>query len=150
MTSEKQGIIVLPGTGESHETSDGGSMAFIAAAEDTAGAYAFREFTMPPGGLIVQPHCHHRTEETFYIRAGEMTFLVGDQTVIATPGTYILVPRGVTHAFCNRSDAPATFAMIDSPPNIAPIVRRFFVTRQRDPHDDVEWLPNVRWVGRPE
>jgi len=36
-------------------------------------------------------------EESFYVLDGEFSFTVGEETIPAGPGAYILVPRGTPH-----------------------------------------------------
>jgi len=36
-------------------------------------------------------------EESFFVLDGSFTFSVGDRAIEATPGMYILVPRGTAH-----------------------------------------------------
>jgi uncharacterized RmlC-like cupin family protein len=43
----------------------------------------------------------------FYVLEGEITFTVGDRTVVGTPGTFVQIPRETPHAFKNQSAAPA-------------------------------------------
>jgi uncharacterized cupin superfamily protein len=43
-------------------------------------------------------------EETFYVLEGEMTFSVGGQTIKATPGTMVCLPRDVAHSFVIDSE----------------------------------------------
>src|SRR5262249_37570502 len=53
----------------------------------------------------------------FYVLEGELTFAVGpdgDQ-VTAGPGTAVLVPPGVTHAFDNASDGTTTWLNFHAP-----------------------------------
>ena len=49
-------------------------------------------------------HIHHREDETFYLIAGEITFLLGDQRIDATAGDFVFAPKGVSHAFLVTSD----------------------------------------------
>lgn len=42
-------------------------------------------------------HIHPHTDEGFYIGEGEMRFLFPDREVVAGPGTFVFVPRGVEH-----------------------------------------------------
>ena len=49
-------------------------------------------------------HIHHREDETFYVIAGEITFLVGGQRIEATAGDFVFAPKGVSHAFLVTSD----------------------------------------------
>ena len=42
-------------------------------------------------------HIHPHTDESFYIGEGEMTFVFADRQVVAGPGSFVFVPRGVEH-----------------------------------------------------
>ena len=46
-------------------------------------------------------------DELVYVLEGEITFTVGDRTVVGTPGVFVQIPRGTPHAFKNNSAAPA-------------------------------------------
>ena len=80
----------------------GSLMTFLATAEDTQGQFALIEAVARKGN-VPPPHIHHREEETFYVLEGEMTVSVGDRTIKATPGTTVIVPRGVVHSFTIES-----------------------------------------------
>jgi hypothetical protein len=56
-------------------------------------------------------HSHETNEELFYVIEGTMTFLVGNQHVDATTGTFLRIPAGMTHDFENRTARPAGFSM---------------------------------------
>src|SRR5215469_8357115 len=73
-------------------------MTFLATAEDTQGQFALIE-AVARRGDVPPPHIHHREDETFYVLEGEMTFSVGGQTIKATPGTIVSLPRDVAHSF---------------------------------------------------
>jgi mannose-6-phosphate isomerase-like protein (cupin superfamily) len=76
----------------------GGLAVIKATGADTAGATSVIEITEPPN-LEGPLHVHHREEEGFYILEGSATFQIGDQTVEAKPGDYLLGPRDVPHKF---------------------------------------------------
>jgi len=78
-------------------------MTFLATAEDTHGQFALIEAVARKGN-VPPPHIHHREEETFYVLEGEMTFSVGGQTIKATPGTMVCLPRDVPHSFVIDSE----------------------------------------------
>ena len=61
---------------------------------------------MPPGGGP-PPHVHCREEEGFYILEGEITFMIGEQRVIAAAGMFANMPGGTPHSFKNESSKPA-------------------------------------------
>jgi quercetin dioxygenase-like cupin family protein len=54
---------------------------------------------MCPAGFGPPPHLHHREDEAFYVLEGQMTVTCGEQTWTATPGSFVLLPRGIPHAF---------------------------------------------------
>ena len=83
--------------------------------ESAQGAYTLLEMTGLPPGLWVPPHIHHAEEEAWYVLDGELTFRVGDRTIPAVPGSFILVPRGLVHAFGNTGARPASLLEIFSP-----------------------------------
>lgn len=87
---------VAPGDGQ---TADLGiaQMRVLAAGEATTGrAFTLAEFTGGEGPWTV-PHLHRGMEESFFVLDGEFTFPVGEETIPAGPGSYVLVPRGTRH-----------------------------------------------------
>ena len=51
-------------------------------------------------GAVVAPH-RHPYGEVFVIRAGEVTFTVDGQSLLAGPGQVVVVPAGAIHGFRN-------------------------------------------------
>jgi mannose-6-phosphate isomerase-like protein (cupin superfamily) len=72
-----------------------------AVSADTNGQYAMMELWTGPGSGSPL-HVHHNEDESFFILEGTLTIWLGDEVVEATPGTFVLVPRDVVHAFRNR------------------------------------------------
>ncbi len=87
---------------------------FLATAEDTNGKYAVWEAIVPPGGGP-PPHVHSREEEGFYILEGEIIVRVGEQRIVATPGTFANMPVGAWHSFKNESGQPAKMLISVAP-----------------------------------
>jgi quercetin dioxygenase-like cupin family protein len=58
---------------------------------------------------------HRQHEETFYVLEGEFVFQLGTQTVKATAGTFVFVPRDVPHAFENIGNQPGRILGIMTP-----------------------------------
>ena len=71
-------------------------MRVLAAGEATGRAFTLAEFTGGEGPWTV-PHLHRGMEESFFVLDGEFTFPVGEETIPAGPGSYVLVPRGTRH-----------------------------------------------------
>ena len=87
---------------------------FLATGEDTNGKYAMWEAIVPPGGGP-PPHVHSREEEGFYILEGEITFEIGEERLVATPGTFANMPVGTPHSFKNESGRPAKMLISVAP-----------------------------------
>jgi quercetin dioxygenase-like cupin family protein len=101
-------VVVRPGEG--HRI---GNVEFLARTADTP------RFTLGiidfAAGRELEAHVHPDEDDSFYILEGEITFTVGDDEVIAGPGTFVLVPPGVRHGFANRRDTPARILNVHAP-----------------------------------
>jgi len=76
---------------------------FLATGTETNGRYTIFEAIVPPGGGPPH-HLHRREDETFYVLEGQVTLKVGDETLVAGPGTFINLPIWNPHSFRNDSD----------------------------------------------
>jgi quercetin dioxygenase-like cupin family protein len=83
-------------------------------AQQSGGALSLMEATVPPGGGPV-PHIHPKTDETFYLIAGELEFLQGDRVITAKAGDLVFCPRGITHRFTNTGIQPARMVFVYTP-----------------------------------
>jgi len=73
---------------------------FKVLSEQTGGAYAILEQTIPAGNGPPL-HVHRHETEIFYILEGQFEATVGDQTVPAPPGALVVGPRDIPHTFRN-------------------------------------------------
>ena len=87
---------------------------FLATGKETNGKYAQWEAIVPPGGGP-PPHVHSREEEGFYVLEGEITFQIGDESLVANAGTFANMPVGTPHSFKNESDKPAKMLISVAP-----------------------------------
>ena len=60
-------------------------------------------------------HVHPPTDEAFYVADGELTFVLGDQEVVAPAGTFVFVPRGTVHTARNSGPGPMRGLLVLSP-----------------------------------
>ena len=71
-------------------------------------------------------HIHPDTDEGFYVGEGELTFVFPDHQVVAGPGTFVFVPRGVEHTvhitqplhgllIYSPGDAEHSMQLVDAP-----------------------------------
>ena len=101
-------IVVPPGEG--HRV---GNVEFLARTVDTP-RFTFGIIEIAPG-RVLEPHVHADEDDAFYIIEGELTFDLGDETVAAPPGTFVLVPPGVSHGFRNDGATPVRMLNIHAP-----------------------------------
>jgi mannose-6-phosphate isomerase-like protein (cupin superfamily) len=101
-------VVVPPGAGTRY-----GNVEFLARTADTP-RFTFGIIDIAPGRHL-ETHVHADEDDAFYILEGEMTFEVDGEDVPAPPGTFVLVPPGVPHAFTNRTDAPVRMLNLHAP-----------------------------------
>jgi quercetin dioxygenase-like cupin family protein len=96
----------------------------------SGGNLAVLEVVIPPHTLV-KPHTHTREDEYTIVREGTVGLRVGDETMEAEPGSYLVKPRGIPHAMWNAGDEPATVTEILSPAGaeqyfeeLAPVLQR--------------------------
>src|SRR5580704_9501509 len=106
-------IIRMPGEAKG-VTLSGQPLAFLLTAEDTKHTSMF-EWTVP-AHFSTGLHVHRVQEETFYVLQGECDWQVGDERVLAEPGTFLFLPPGVSHNISNATDKIARVLMTVSPP----------------------------------
>src|SRR5829696_2115484 len=87
---------------------------FLITGEQSGGAVFIAEVSVPPGGGNPQ-HIHRREEETFYIQQGTLTVHVGGNTLTASPGDFVCLPRGIAHSFQNDGSVDARFLLVAAP-----------------------------------
>ena len=90
-----------------------GNVEFLARSADTPRfTFAIIEIA---AGRVLEAHVHADEDDAFYILEGELTFAFGDRSVPAPPGTFVLVPPGVSHGFRNDGDAPVRMLNLHAP-----------------------------------
>ena len=70
----------------------------LATGQQTGGRYSVLEQIMP-GNAAPPPHVHPFSVEAFYLLDGEITYKVGDATLSAKTGSFVVVPRNTVHSF---------------------------------------------------
>ncbi len=102
-------VVIAPGQGQRV-----GNVEFLALSEDTP-RFNASIFTMAPHRHGPAAHEHHDEDDAFLVLDGELTFVLGEEEVAATAGTFVLVPPGVVHTFENRTDTPGLVLNIHAP-----------------------------------
>jgi quercetin dioxygenase-like cupin family protein len=88
---------------------------FLVDGDQTGGRVSVVEHPIRPRALASPLHTHRDEDEYSYVIEGQVGVQLGDEVLIAGPGTMVAKPRGVPHAFWNAGDAPARLLEIISP-----------------------------------
>ncbi len=110
--------------------------------DNTHDGYVVMEITMRSQGPPL--HVHPAHEEAFYVIEGECEFEMDGKTLRATPGTFILVPRGAAHKFRLVSPEPAKLLKTLSPPGF----EKFSGTREATKSYMTSTTPALRASAR--
>jgi mannose-6-phosphate isomerase-like protein (cupin superfamily) len=78
-------------------------------------AFSVQEWHASAGAGGIPIHLHYRTQEAFYVVAGEIGLWLDDRSVVRPRGFYTVVPPGRRHSFWNPGDGPATYLTVISP-----------------------------------
>jgi mannose-6-phosphate isomerase-like protein (cupin superfamily) len=108
VTDGREAVVVAPGEG--HRV---GNVEFLARTADTP-RFNFAIIEIEAGREL-EAHTHEEEDDAFYIVEGEMIFVLGEEEVMAPPGTFVLVPPGVEHGFRNDGERPVRMLNIHAP-----------------------------------
>jgi quercetin dioxygenase-like cupin family protein len=92
-----------------------------ATAADTGGLMTIVEIT-EPAGSEAPLHVHHREDEAFWILEGDVTIVVGDETIECHAGDYAFGPRDIPHRY-TVGEAGCRMLFILTPGGFEDIVR---------------------------
>lgn len=110
-----RGVVLLPGESKSVSL-PGNRMSFMH--REPENAYSIVEWVSEPEASGSSVHIHRATDEAFYILEGTFGFQLGEETVEASAGAFVFVPKGIVHAFWNQGPSPARMLLIVSPPGL--------------------------------
>jgi len=84
-----------------------------ATGKETDGRYTLVE-VLEPEGAEAPLHVHHNEDEAFWVLEGELKFEVGEETIKASPGSFLFGPKDVPHRYTVES-GPARMLFLLSP-----------------------------------
>ncbi len=94
----------------------------------------WRDAGAPPGPprWIAPLHMHNNDDEAWYVLEGKLCVKVGDDTVEASAGAAVLVPRGTPHTYWNPDPAPLRYLLVMTP-TIHQLIEAIHATTDRSP-----------------
>ena len=105
-------IVLARAFTQSHLANSSGQ--WLLRSQDTGAAFSLHSGTMAPGAGAPL-HVHTREDETFYVLAGEVEAIAGDERQSLRTGDCIFLPRGVPHRLHNVSSESAQVLMLIQP-----------------------------------
>ncbi len=115
MSSQKparQPVILAPGKGRAYPMGRISAL-FKADEDETANGYSISEWWLEPNTQGPGAHSHPE-DDVFFVLEGTMSIWVGEKWHHVGPGSFVLVPGGVTHDFENRGDVRAGVLNVSS------------------------------------
>jgi quercetin dioxygenase-like cupin family protein len=109
------------GEGEVHDLF-GIAHRILVASEQTGGAAAVVEITIPPGAGSV-PHTDEREALAWYVIDGVVDFETEEGPLTLEPGGAVFMVRNSRHRFANTGDRPARALMVAVPGGIEAFFR---------------------------
>ena len=117
MQLDQQHRIMAPGDGDNVGAIGLGILVKMTG-KDTRDAYSLFEYVVPPGLGGPPTHIHSREDELFICVAGRVRVELDGEEHILSPGSALLMPRGVPHMFRNPFDEETRIIAVVSPPGL--------------------------------
>ena len=80
---------------------------FKADEAETEQRYSVSEWWLRPNTDGPGAHFHEGNDEVFYVLEGKPEILIGEDWVPLDKGSFVLIPRGITHDFRNPGEEEA-------------------------------------------
>jgi quercetin dioxygenase-like cupin family protein len=115
MAEQDSGAFVsAPGEGQTVNNPLGGPLTFKARDEQTGGALTAFESTAAPGeGPPL--HRHPNQDEVIYMLAGRLRVRLEETIHEAPAGSFVFIPKGITHTWQNAGDDQARLLVLFAP-----------------------------------
>ena len=113
MSTAEEGMLIPPGAGRAIRVL-AGRVTFKIDSRESEDAYNLHEYVVRPGGSS-RAHRHNRHHENVCVVEGELVWRLGNRTVSAPAGSFLVIPRGVIHGFANEHSEPARMFVLTSP-----------------------------------
>jgi quercetin dioxygenase-like cupin family protein len=113
MSGDSRYVVTVPDRATLLQGSLGAAL--MLSAGQTGGRLSLVEHPLAPRALGSPVHTHRNEDEYSVVLEGVIGAQIGGQVIQAGPGTVLVKPRGVPHAFWNPADQPARLLEVISP-----------------------------------
>jgi quercetin dioxygenase-like cupin family protein len=112
-------LVIQPGSTNLPSFNEAGALfTSLATWEDTGGQVSVFDVAFAPQTGSAQLVSNNRESQSFYILDGDVTFQIGDETTLGTPGTFVYLPAGTSYAFQNLGTTPARTLLLRTPASV--------------------------------
>ena len=101
---------------------------FIATGNETNGKYFLSETVVPAGDLGPPIHVHAHEDESFFLKSGQLKFIVNDEEVELNAGEFLNIEKGERHTWKNESTEDAELIITFAPAGI----EKMFIELDKD------------------
>ncbi len=144
MTAAK-GFVVPPGGGRRLDSPTPGRFFDLKLlGGETGESIMMFEETLPPGTTSLH-HLHRDSDEVAWVLAGEITFMIGDEVTIGSPGTCAFMPRDVPHAWKNTGSEAARALFLYTPAAAGGYIEALSEHRPTSDAERQELCERYRW-----
>lgn len=112
-------------------------LVFIATASETNGQYFMSETIVPGGDNGPPMHVHTKEDESFYLRKGNLTFIVNDKIIEMKEGEFLNIEKGEKHTWMNKTLINAELIITFAPAGI----EKMFVELEKN-------VSEIKKIGR--
>ncbi len=95
-------------------SADGVDIKFLIHAEDSDGQATAFVTDVAPGGNTLAAHSH-AWEETMYVIAGSLTFVIDGETRVVDAGDAVYIAKDSVHKYENLTDTTASMLIVSTP-----------------------------------
>lgn len=125
-------IVRAAGEGETLELGPS-TVTIKVSGDDSIGSVAVCENTIAAGFPGPIPHRHATMVDSFWVLAGTLTVLAGDEALDVGAGGFALVPPGARHTFSNPGDLPVRVLNVFAPGGFEGYLRDFAAVAAANP-----------------
>ncbi|WP_373519888.1 cupin domain-containing protein [Pricia sp.] len=93
-------------------------LTFLATGKETDGKYFISETIIPSEDSGPPIHTHSKEDEGFYLKSGDLTFIVEGKVIHLREGEYLNVEKGEEHTWRNESGSDAELIVTFVPAGI--------------------------------
>lgn len=115
LSESRRPTLVRAAEAETLTGDPGGVITLLADASATGGVLNSHRSTFRDGYDGAPPHYHERSAELFFVLAGALEVLLGEEIVVLGEGDFLVVPPGVPHAFAAAHGSDADVLFVFSP-----------------------------------